>query len=157
MYPPLFAGKVDKYAYTDDDRWEDDMIEVAEPELEPEIGIDEKPQKVSEEELAALDREALQVELDKLRRLGVIEDDVPEAQCDGESKFADLTTVCDWRFRQEACRRRCRIVASEFRQQSGTNFGAFSPTSEGSVIRIALLFHLLFFWKLRALDIQNAF
>lgn len=29
----------------DDDRWEDDMIEVAEPEFEPEIGSDEKPRK----------------------------------------------------------------------------------------------------------------
>lgn len=44
-----------------------------------------------------MDREALQVELDKLRRLGVIEG-VPAAQCDGESKFVDLATVCDWRF-----------------------------------------------------------
>lgn len=36
----------------------------------------------------------LQTELDKLRKLGVIED-VPGDQCDGDSKFVDFTIVFD--------------------------------------------------------------
>lgn len=64
-------------------------------EFEPDSVLGEKPPEVSDEELAALGREALQAELDKLRRLCVIED-VPEAQFEGESNFVDLTTVFDW-------------------------------------------------------------
>lgn len=155
LYAPLYAGNVEAMP-TDDERWEEDMFEVEEPTCDAESYSNEKPPEVTPEELAMLDHDALQAELTKLRSLGVIED-VPESECDGGGKFVDLTTVFDWRFREDAWRRRCRIVAREFRQQSGTSASTFSPTSAGSVIRLVLLFHLLFQWKLYALDIRDAF
>lgn len=121
----MFAGGVEVMP-TDDNRWEDDKADMTEPEVEPES--DKKPSEVSAESLAELDRKALQVELSKLRRLRVIED-VPEDQCDGDSKPVDLTSVCDWRFREETWRRRCRIVAREFHYQADTRAPTFSQTS----------------------------
>lgn len=157
LFPPFFAGVSNVEAMpTDDERWEDDMAELDEPVFDDDCNTADKPPDVTPEELAVLDHEALQAELSKLRTLGVIED-VPEEQCDIDSKFVDLTTVFDWRFREEVWKRRCRIVAREFRQQSGTSAATFSPTSAGSVIRLVLAFHLLFHWKLYALDIRDAF
>lgn len=58
MYPPLFAGNVEVMP-ADGDRWEDDMLCIAEPEFEPDSVLGEKPPEVSDEELAALGREVV--------------------------------------------------------------------------------------------------
>ena len=141
---------------TDDDRWEDEFDSIEEPMFDDEDDSKERPPQVTPEELAALDLEATQTEIAKLKRLGVIEE-VPENECGEDSKYVDLTSVFDWRYRENKWQRRCRIVAREYRQQSGTSAETFSPTSGGSIVRLVLMFHLLFHWKLYAIDVRDAF
>ena len=158
MYPPMFAGvnavgmrENDDEEFAFDECCENEM-EFLEEEDESEQG---QPPQVTDEEKQKLDVEAAQAEVEKLKQLGVVSE-IEMQQCDPEGKFIDLKEVWDWRFRDECWKRRCRIVAREFKTTQG-DATTFAPTSASSVPRMLFLLHLLFGWKIMVLDVRDAF
>ena len=92
---------------------------------------------VSPEELAWLDAEAVQLELDRLRQLdaiGTVFADVDVEQC---VKLETLL-VRDWRFRGK-WRRRARLVAREFRDGDCSSAETFSPTTPLAVVKMLIV------------------
>ncbi len=61
----------------------------------------------------------------------------------------------DWRFREASWRRRCRIVAREFRAEQTTE-EQYSPTSFSSV-RLLLVMPMMYNLAVTALDVKDAF
>ena len=157
LYAPLHAGQVEEVAQPHGDiEWEKEIDwEAVEMEME---GLDEqdfageKPPEISAEELAQLDGEAMKGEVEKLTNLGVVQV-IREHEMLPEGKFVDLKEVFDWRYREGRCKRRCHIVAREFRTGPST----FSPTSSFAVVRFFLMLHLFYGWKLASLDISDAY
>ena len=74
-------------------------------------------------------------EVSKLKSLKVVEGVKAGEVNFQETKFIDLKEVYDWRHRQGAWRRRCRIVAREFRAGAHTDQETFSPTTATSAVR----------------------
>ena len=143
LFTPLFAGNVSAADRPHGDLcWESEVDwDAIDKELET-IEVDfqgERPPDISASELQQLDSEAMRVEVEKLTGLEV-----------------DLKEVPDWPFRQGAWKRRCRIVAREFKTGPSTE-ETFSPTSSHGVVRLFLLCHLCFGWKLASLDISDAY
>ena len=92
------------------------------------------PPNISPEELAWLDAEATQLELERLRQLDVI-DTVP-ADVDVEQCVKlDTRLVRDWKFREEKWRRRARLVAREFRHGDCSGAETCSPTTPLAVVK----------------------
>ena len=120
-----------------DIEWEKD-VDWGALELEME-GLDEqdfsadKPPELSSEELAYLDGEAMKTEVEKLTNLGVVKV-ILEHEMLEDGKFVDLKEVFDWRHREGQWKRRCRIVAREFKTGPSTD-ETFSPTSSFAVVR----------------------
>ena len=119
----LFAGSVDVVDRPHGDVcWEDDIDwELVESEMN-EMEVDfhgERPPEVSAAELKQLDGDAMKTEIQKLTDLGVVKV-LTRQQMDQNGKWIDLKEVFDWRFRQGSWRRRCRIVAREFRTGPST-------------------------------------
>ena len=88
----------------------EDLVE-EEMEDTPENEQGESPPEVSPEELDAMDQEAAVEELNRLSKIGVIEE-FAVSGASGEEKRMDLREVYDWRFRDGKWLRRCRIVVS---------------------------------------------
>ena len=119
LYAPFFAGKVEIQSQQlhDDECWEEDMdCEMVEFDVD-EIPTDykgEQPPEIPPEDLEQLDGEAMKTEVDKLSKLGVVKV-LLEEERDPNGKFVDLREVFDWRKRDGQWRRRCRIVARDFK------------------------------------------
>ena len=62
--------------------------------------------------LQCLDQDAAVEEIDRLRMMNVIQD---YHQQTGEELILDTRQVYDWRYRNGQWRRRCHLVAREFR------------------------------------------
>ena len=130
LFPPLYAGQVeeqeDETGYHEDDLWEERVWKECEEEYEADSEGEEededRPPKVSEEELERLDAEAGKAELDKLANMKVVKT-IKKEECSEEGKFLTLRTVFDWRKRDGVWKRRCRIVCREFR--AGAHGGDF--------------------------------
>ena len=73
-----------------------------------------------------------------------------------ESKVVDMTMVYDWRFRDGQWKRRCRIVAREFKT-GNTNEEQFAATSSFASVRILLGLSILHSLCLTVLDIMDAY
>ena len=86
------------------------------------------PPTVTDEELAWLDQEAMQAELERLRALDVIDDVGKEMDVENCMKL-DTRLVRDLRFRENEWRRRARLVAREFRDGDASNYETFSPST----------------------------
>ena len=97
----------------------------------------------------------MKTEVQKLTEMGVVQV-LKERDMDPSGKFIDLKEVYDWRYREGRWRRRCRIVAREFRTGPTTD-ETFSPTSSYAVVRLFLFCHLFFGWKVASLDISDAY
>ena len=117
-------GGVD--VYIDDDEDGGDLSEYADDltsgfdfsfDDEYENFTDEKagPPNVDDETLEQLDREAALEEINRLRSMSVIKN---YFEVDGSETILDTRQVHDWRFRNDCWRRRCRLVAREFRAGS---------------------------------------
>ena len=160
LYAPFFAGKVELQFQQlhDDECWEEDMDwEMVEFDID-EIPTDykgEQPPELLPEDLEQLDGEAMKTEVDKLSKLGVVKV-LLEEERDPNGKFVDLREVFDWRKRDGQWRRRCRIVARDFKT-GPSNEDTFSPTSPYGVIRFFLMCHLIYGWKITCLDISDAY
>ena len=150
LYSPLYAGGVNQVNMPHGDAcWEEDVDwELIEDELgdfEPDF-YGERPPNLSPEELDELDAEAMKVEIEKLTAMGVVQA-LKEQEMDPEGKFVDLKEVYDWRYRDGKWKRRCRVVAREFRTGPSTD-ETFSPTSSYAV----LLWSDCFYFAIFSLD-----
>ena len=159
LYAPLFAGSVESIDNPHGDIcWEQDIDwEMVDEELEH-MDIDfhcERPPDVTPEELQQIDGEAMKAEVEKLTSLGVVKT-IDETEMAVEGKFIDLKEVFDWRFRDGQWKRRCRIVAREFKTGPSTE-ETFSPTSSHSVVKFFLFCHLFFGWKIASIDVSDAY
>ena len=169
LYPPLFAGRVsqeddvfhcdeheDLTAVEGEDVEYEDLVE-EEMEDAPKNAQGETPPELSPEALDAMDQEAAVEELDRLSKIGVIEEFV-ESCASGEERRMDLREVYDWRFRDGKWRRRCRIVAREYRAGATSAAETFSPTASNAAARLVLILHLLKpTWVIVVLDIKDAY
>ena len=75
-----------------------------------------------------MDQEAAVEELNRLSKIGVIEE-FAESGASGSEIRMDLREVYDWRYRDGKWRRRCRIVAREYRAGATSTAETFSPTA----------------------------
>ena len=105
--------------------------------------IKETPPELSPEKLDLLDQEAAVEELNRLSKIGVIEEFL-EANPNGPEKRMDLREVYDWRYREDHWKRRCRIVAREYRAGASSTAETFSPTASSAAARLVLILHLIF-------------
>ena len=92
-----------------------------------------------------------------MSKIGVIEEFL-EANADGQEKRMDLREVYDWRYREDHWKRRCRIVAREYRAGASSTAETFSPTASSAAARLVLILHLIFpEWIIVVLDIKDAY
>ena len=92
-----------------------------------------------------------------MSKIGVIEEFL-EANADGQEKRMDLREVYDWRYRDDHWKRRCRIVAREYRAGASSTAETFSPTASSAAARLVLILHLIFpEWIIVVLDIKDAY
>ena len=125
----------------EDVEYEDLMEE--EMEDTPKNDQGETPPELSPEELDLLDQEAAVEELNRLSKIGVIEEFL-EANANGQEKCMDLREVYDWRYREDHWKRRCRIVAREYHAGASSAAETFSPTVSSAAARLVLTLHLIF-------------
>ncbi len=117
-------------------------------------GEGEGPPEVSQEHLDQLDAEAALEEIKKLHYLSVIMPVTPDPSTIPAESLVDTTLVKDWRNGQ--WRRRCRIVAREYRSGQ-TAEEHYCPTSTFSAVRLLLVLSMLFDLAITALDVKDAF
>ena len=165
---PLFAGRVSQEDVFHWDEHEDltavegediEYEDLVEEEMEdaPKNDQGESPPEVSPEEFDSMDQEAAVEELNRLSKIGVIEE-FAESGASGSEKRMDLREVYDWRYRDGKWRRRCRIVAREYRAGATSTAETFSPTASNAAARLVLILHLLNpTWVILVLDIKDAY
>ena len=112
------------------------------------------PPNVDDETLEQLDQEAALEEINRLRSMSVIEN---YFEVDGSETILDTRQVHDWRFRNDCWRRRCRLVAREFRAGAQSTEETFSPTSSKYVVNIFLTLALVYGLSILVVDIKDAF
>ena len=152
-------GGVDVYIEDEDDsivdQYAGDLLSWME-NLEDETFEDEKngPPDVDEMTLQSLDQAAAVEEIGRLREMNVIQD---YFQNTGEELVLDTRQVYDWRYRDGQWRRRCRLVAREFRSGAQSTEETFSPTSSKYVVNIMLILCLVYQLSILVCDIKDAF
>ena len=92
----------------------------------------ERPPNLSPEELNELDAEVMKVEIEKLTAMGVVQ--TLKEQVHRPQKGVRLEV------QRSKWKRRCRVVAREFRAGPSTD-EIFSPTSSYAVVRLSLFCH----------------
>ena len=112
------------------------------------------PPNLSPEKVQILDNAATISEVEKLQQPTLIEAVEEKSQQNGVAHL-DTTAVFDWRFRG-IWKRRCRIVAREYRTDNTTE-EQFSPTSAMFVIRLLLMLGMMMNLEVYAADIKDAF
>ena len=123
---------------------------LGEDDLVKNRGEGEGPPEVSQEHLDQLDAEAALEEIKKLHDLSVIMPVSPDPSTIPSESLVDTTLVKDWRYRNGQWRRRCRIVAREYRSGQTTE-EHYSPTSTFSSVRLLLVLSMLFGLAITAL------
>ena len=155
-------GGVDVYVEDDEDHnnldpYLDELAASLDFQVEDADGFsDEKagPPEVDEDTLQQMDQEAALEEIMRLRSMSVIEN---YFEADGSETILDTRQVHDWRFRNDAWRRRCRLVAREFRAGAQSTEETFSPTSSKYVVNIFLTLALIYGLSILVVDIKDAF
>ena len=146
LYAPAFAGNINAASLpVDDEQWEQDIEEDnyggadEVPLLEVEEVDEGRPPELSEEELQQVEEEAGQEEIQRLLQMGVLRE--PEADELANGTVLTTRSVFDWRFREQKWKRRCRVVAREFRAGDSSNSKTFAPTSSLAATRLLLSTH----------------
>ena len=123
---------------------------------EDEIFMNEEagPPDVDDDTLQKLDREAAVEEINRLRSMAVIEN---YFEVDGSEMILDTRQVHDWHFRNECWRRRCRLVAREFRAGVQSTEETFAPTSSKYIVNIFLTLALVCGLSVLVVGIKDAF
>ena len=119
-------------------------------------GEEEGPPNITPEQLAELDGAAALDEVRKLHDLKVISPVTPDPERLTSTNLVDTTLVYDWRFRDDQWKRRCRIVAREYREGQ-TNEEQYSPTSTFAAVRALLVLGMLYELHITAMDVKDAF
>ena len=114
------------------------------------------PPKVTEDELAWLDQEAMEAELERLRKLDVIEDAGNDLVVENCMKLY-TRLVRDWRIRENQWRRRARLVAREFRDGDASSYETFSPATPLAVVKMLIVMSLLHGLAIASVDVGDAF
>ena len=126
-----------------------------EEQSELQKGEGEGPPNIEGDGLKSLDEQAALDELQKLKEMGVIEPvTIDFDNVDGG--MVDMTMVHDWRFRDGKWKRRCRIVAREYKT-GNTNEEQFAPTSSFASVRMLLALSVIHSLCLTVLDVKDAF
>ena len=107
--------------------------------------------RVSGEQLEALDREAMLKEVEKLKEMEVT-GSIPTDMTTDDALQLDTENVFDWRYRQNQCTRRCRIVAREFKDSVST-VDTFAPTTPWSGVRTLLAMSTVMKLKVAVFDV----
>ena len=94
-------------------------------------------------------------EIERLRQIGVID------RADGHSElegllFLNTTNVFDWRFRHGRWKRRCHIVAREYKTNQ-TTIDEFCPISNMFVLKLLTVLAQLHGLRTYVADVKNAF
>ena len=114
------------------------------------------PPTVSDQELTGLDQAAMKDELERLKKLDVIEDAGDDLLVE-EAMTLDTRLVRDWRFRDGRWKRRARLVAREFRAGDASNAETFSPTTPLSVVKMLIVLSLVHGLAIASIDVGDAF
>ena len=114
------------------------------------------PPTVSPEKLAELDAQAALDEVAKLYEMHVIAPEEIDVRTIPSHKLVDTTIASDWRYRESKWRRRCRIVAREFKSDN-TDENSFAPTTTFGAVRILLVLSMVFSLMLTGIDVKDAF
>ena len=133
----------------------DDLLSGMEA-LDDESCEDEKrgPPEVDEVVLQPLDREAAVEEVERLMSMNVIE---WYQHLTGSELVLDTRQVYDWRYRDGQWKRRCRLVAREFRDGAQSTEETFAPTSSKYVVNISMILCLVYQLSILLCDIKDAF
>ena len=166
MDPLMSYNGMEIYVNNEDDHYsEDGLVDDGEADeyvhIQQEINaqIHERgegegpPTNLSPEQIRALDDKATVEEIEKLEKLSVIEPHGSEP--DEDAVLLDTTCVYDWRYR-EMWRRRCRIVAREYKTSS-TNEEQFAPTSSMFIVRVLMMLDMLRKYQAWVCDVKDAF
>lgn len=95
-------------------------------------------------------------EVRKLHDLKVISPVRRDTETLASTNLVDTTLVYDWRYRDDHWKRRCRIVAREYREGQ-TNEEQYSPTSTFAAVRALLVLGMLYDLHIAAMDVKDAF
>ena len=152
-------GGVDVYVEDEDEEFAEPYMEEllsGMDFLDDEAFGDEKrgPPEVDEATLQSLDQAAAMEEIDRLRKMSVIED---HDTYTGDELVLDTRQVFDWRYRDGQWKRRCRLVAREFRSGAQSTEETFAPTSSKYVVNILLILCLIHQLSILVCDIKDAF
>ena len=152
-------GGVDVYVEDEDEEFAEPYMEdllSGMDFLDDEAFGDEKrgPPEVDEATLQSLDQAAAIEEIDRLRKMSVIED---HDTYTGDELVLDTRQVFDWRYRDGQWKRRCRLVAREFRSGAQSTEETFAPTSSKYVVNILLILCLIHQLSILVCDIKDAF
>ena len=139
-----------------EEQWEVCPTEFEMDDMELNKGEGEGPPKVTEEQLVQLDSDAALDEIRKLHDLKVIVPVSPDPSLIRSECLVDTTLVYDWRFREGQWRRRCRIVAREYRDGQTTE-DQYSPTSAFAAVRVLFVLSMIFDLSVTAMDVKDAF
>ena len=139
-----------------EEQWEVCPTEFEMDNIELNKGEGEGPPKVTDEQLGQLDSDAALDEIRKLHDLKVIVPVSPDPSLIRSECLVDTTLVYDWRFREGQWRRRCRIVAREYRDGQTTE-DQYSPTSTFAAVRVLFVLSMLFDLSVTAMDVKDAF
>ena len=90
-------------------------------------------------------------EIEKLNQMKVIEPLELDPREIPPECLVDTTVAKDWRYRQ-GWKRRCRIVAREYRMNQNTDENTHSPTSAFAAVRILLILGMIYDLAVTALS-----
>ncbi len=155
---PTYGG-VDVYVEDEDgsciDSCMDDLLSGMEA-VDDESFEDEKrgPPEVDEVVLRALTGKPQVEEVERLMSMNVIEG---YQHLTGDELVLDTRQVYDWRYRDGQWKRRCRLVAREFRDGAQSTEEPFAPTSSKYVVNILMILCLVYQLSILVCDIKDAF
>ena len=182
LYPPAFAGQVgrveqsgdclvatiyeagDEYLFGAEEEEEEYTKDFGEDKDElvqfywNNEDLEHEPQ-VSPDELARLDEEAFQKEVDRLLEMGVLKKG-KKSELTPEYKELSTTSVQDWRHRNGSWLRRSRLVAREYKWEDPTRQDLFSAATSSSQTKLLAALMMsepgttLWLWSL---DVKDAF
>ena len=139
-----------------EEQWEVYPTKFEMDDIELNKGEGEGPPNVTEEQLGQLDSDTALDEIRKLHDLKVIVPVSPDPSLIRPQCLVDTTLVYNWRFREGQRRRRCRIVAREYRDGQATE-DQYSPTSTFAAVRVLFVLSMLFDLSVTAMDVKDAF
>ena len=169
LYPPGFAGVMQVHGdippeeLVDFDNWAPDLLDAManESDLAAEFfdtwwdEFSEKPPELSESELAQVDADADQKEIERLMSMGVLRNRRAEEDI---SEYQSLTTkvVRDWR-KRPGWTRRSRLVGREFKTMSPYTQELFAPASTLGATHAFIATALSLGLELATFDFKDAY